>query len=111
MMCLERLYRYDYNSHVNHPGIAELKAHLSSYLDQVKGGHEVLITDRGVPIAKLVPLEPGQKQGGRRERLARAGILQLGRGRARKALAQPPSGEPLGGGVLAALLAEREEQR
>ncbi len=92
-------------------GIAELKAHLSSYLDQVKAGGEVLVTDRGVPVARLVPLEQRRQLGSRRMRLARAGTLQLGRGRARKALLKPPRGKMLGAGVLAALLAEREEQR
>jgi prevent-host-death family protein len=40
-------------------GIAALKARLSRYLEQVKGGHEVVITDRGLPVAKLVPVRPG----------------------------------------------------
>ncbi|MBI2467866.1 MAG: type II toxin-antitoxin system prevent-host-death family antitoxin, partial [Candidatus Rokubacteria bacterium] len=34
--------------------MAELKAHLSRYLDQVKSGQEVVITERGRPVAKLV---------------------------------------------------------
>lgn len=92
-------------------GIAELKAHLSRYLDQVRAGRQVLITDRGIPVARLVPLEPETKRGSRRQRLARAGTLQLGHRRRSKASIKPPRGKMLGVGVLAALLAEREEQR
>ena len=38
-------------------GVAELKATLSEHLARVKRGQEVLITERGRPIAKLVPLD------------------------------------------------------
>ena len=38
-------------------GVAELKATLSENLARVKRGQEVLITERGRPIAKLVPLD------------------------------------------------------
>lgn len=37
-------------------GIAALKAQLSHYLTMAKAGEEVLITDRGRPVAKLSPL-------------------------------------------------------
>jgi prevent-host-death family protein len=36
--------------------IAELKSHLSSYLNEVRGGAEIVIRDRSRPIARLVPL-------------------------------------------------------
>jgi len=35
--------------------VTELRANLASFLDQVKGGEELTITDRGEPIARLVP--------------------------------------------------------
>jgi len=35
-------------------GIRELKAKLSEYLSQVADGEEFVITDRGIPVAKLV---------------------------------------------------------
>ena len=38
-------------------GLAELKARLATYLKRVKAGDEVLITERGQPVAKLVPLD------------------------------------------------------
>ena len=35
--------------------IAELKAHLSKYLAQVRAGDTVIVCDRRTPIARLVP--------------------------------------------------------
>ena len=93
-------------------GVAELKTRLSTYLKLVKSGSEILITERGVPIAKLVPIDAARKRETRRQRLAAAGLLTLGRGRLPKELLAPPTGDPqVGEGVLAALLAEREEGR
>ncbi|MEN9647087.1 MAG: hypothetical protein RL238_3756 [Actinomycetota bacterium] len=34
-------------------GVRELKNHLSRYLDQVASGVEVVVTDRGRPVARL----------------------------------------------------------
>jgi prevent-host-death family protein len=36
-------------------GVRELKAHLSRYLAEVRDGAEVTVTDRGRPVARLVP--------------------------------------------------------
>jgi prevent-host-death family protein len=36
-------------------GIRELKAHLSEYVERARGGTEVVVTDRGRPVARLVP--------------------------------------------------------
>lgn len=36
--------------------IAELKNQLSAYLQHVRAGEEIVIRDRNLPIAKLVPL-------------------------------------------------------
>lgn len=93
-------------------GVAELKARLSEYLARVKKGAEVVVTERGVPIAKLVPLGPEESRDSRRERLIRAGLLVPGSGRIPKELLRPPKGpKKLGREVLEALLAERREGR
>ena len=90
-------------------GVAELKAGLSGFLNQVKNGEEIIVTERGRPVARLVPLEAGDSRA-RRQRLIRAGLLQPGRGRVRRSvLMRPPKGEPYG--ALAALLTERDESR
>lgn len=36
-------------------GVRELKANLSKYLDQASRGEEVVVTDRGRPIARITP--------------------------------------------------------
>ena len=52
--------------------IAELKNHLSRYLDHVKGGGSVLVLDRDQPVAQIVPLQSaGRGSGSDEERLAR----------------------------------------
>ena len=38
-------------------GAFEAKTHLSSLLDRVAQGEEVVITKRGKPVARLVPIE------------------------------------------------------
>jgi prevent-host-death family protein len=91
-------------------GIADLKTHLSRYLDRVKSGQEVLITERGRPVAKLVPLSRSEQRESRRERLVRLGLLQAGQGPVPRALLRPPRGR-VGAGVLEALLSEREHGR
>ena len=42
--------------------IATLKARLSEYLRQVKAGNEVVVTERGVPVARLTGLEPSERR-------------------------------------------------
>lgn len=38
-------------------GIRDLRNHLSQYLDRVRGGEEIVVTDRGEAVARLVPLD------------------------------------------------------
>ncbi len=38
--------------------IREMKNRLSQYLKRVRAGCEVVITDRGKPVARLVPIRP-----------------------------------------------------
>jgi prevent-host-death family protein len=51
--------------------VSELRAHLSEYLDRACGGDEVVITDRGVPIARLLGLTTTTTL----ERLAADGVI------------------------------------
>lgn len=39
-------------------GIRELKSHLSQYLAKVRAGEVVVVTDRGEPVARIVPTPP-----------------------------------------------------
>ena len=88
--------------------VAQLKAKLSEYLRTVKSGTEIVITERGVPVARLAPLEADERRATRRARLIRAGVLRPAKG-PRTSLG-PPAGRPgTGKGTLDTLLAEREE--
>ncbi len=56
--------------------ISELKAKLSAFLDVVRQGNEVLVTDRGRLIARLTPVQDDDLEGSRRELLLRSGQLR-----------------------------------
>jgi prevent-host-death family protein len=43
-------------------GIRELKARLSTYLDSVKDGNEIVVTERGQAVARIVPVSGGSEQ-------------------------------------------------
>lgn len=60
-------------------GVAQLKARLSEYLARVRAGDEVLVTDRGRPVAKLVPATSADDRLIELERqgLARIGSMEL----------------------------------
>lgn len=61
--------------------VSELKASLSRYLKRVKAGEEVLVTERGKPVAKLVPLPPGFAElPEHMQRMVLEGRLKLGPG-------------------------------
>jgi prevent-host-death family protein len=60
--------------------VAKLKASLSEYLGHVKEGEEVIVTDRGKPIAKIVPYTCEGDQDQYRLDLIRRGLLRPGKG-------------------------------
>lgn len=53
-------------------GIRELRSHFSAYLDQVRAGRELTVTDRGAAVARLVPL--GERP---LDQLVRRGLVEL----------------------------------
>ena len=53
-------------------GIRELKAHLSSYVRQVKSGACVIITEHGKPVGRIVPIRPSLET--RLQELREAGL-------------------------------------
>jgi prevent-host-death family protein len=57
--------------------ISETKAKLSALLDRVKAGEEVTITDRGQPVARIVPIPATEVDWDERlERLERQGVIR-----------------------------------
>ena len=88
--------------------IAELKAQLSRYMSRVKAGEEILVTERGVPVARLVPVGArGPDQEHLRD-LERQGLIRLGSGRLPKDFWALPRGRDPLGSVRRAVTKERE---
>lgn len=89
--------------------ISEAKNGLSALLDQVKAGESVLITDRGVPVARIEPVASVEDPTGQTQRLQRAGILRVGTGKPPLELISKPGPKlPDGMSAVQALLEERE---
>ncbi len=57
--------------------VATLKNRLSSYLRAVRRGEEILICDRNVPIARIVPLSSTADSDAELMELAAAGLIRL----------------------------------
>jgi prevent-host-death family protein len=91
--------------------VSKLKAHLSAYLNQVKAGLEILITDRGKPVARLVPISRTQTTKESLTRMEKQGLIKLGSGKLPKGFWVMPRAEDPKGLVLSALLEERKEGR
>jgi prevent-host-death family protein len=57
--------------------IAELKSHLSAYLERVRQGEELIVKDRNRPIARLSPLAAGTELDEEERRLVAGGLMRL----------------------------------
>ncbi len=66
----------DHNGQMKTVAITELKARLSAYLDRVRLGEELGVTDRGRLIARLAPVEGAAHAESRRDLLLRTGQLK-----------------------------------
>jgi prevent-host-death family protein len=70
-------------------GVKELKDRLSHYLGLTKKGDNIIVTDRGTPIAILHSLDKIEKEAGLEERLAalaKQGKVKLPSGKTRFSL-------------------------
>ena len=67
-------------------GIGEARQRLSDLIDEVRKGHEVTITDRGKPVARLVPPHPAE--------------MKPFKGRVAFRLTLPPLAAPLSSAVI-----------
>lgn len=98
---------------MNRVAISELKAKLSEYLEAVRAGEEVIVTDRGRPVARISPVSGSAQMESRVRMLLRTGQ------------ARPPDREGgidvemirahrpkvPGAGLVEAILEERREGR
>jgi prevent-host-death family protein len=89
--------------------VAELKNSLSKYLTFAKGGEEIIIRDRNLPVAKLVPF--AAKEANEEELLlVSAGKMRLPRKPIKiEDLLRIPTGSVGSNEATKALLDEREE--
>ncbi len=86
--------------------ISEAKATLSEQIRRVRRGEEVLILDRGRPVARLVPARDQANDQALRE-LEGEGLIRRGTGLDKRFLSLERPKDP-DGAVRVALIAERE---
>jgi prevent-host-death family protein len=91
--------------------VAELKAKLSEYIARAKAGEDVLVTERGRAVARLVPVRGAAAAEARLGELERAGLLRRARTPLAPELWQTPGPPDPEGLSLRYLLEEREEDR
>ena len=72
-------------------GIRELRADLSKWVARVRNGDEVVVTDRGTPVARLVPAAKGERT---LDRLIREGLIEPAPSR-KRAVPKPIEGAGL----------------
>jgi prevent-host-death family protein len=89
--------------------ISRLKASLSEYLHHVSSGEEVLVTDRGRPVARIVPA--GGEGDGQVDDLVRRGLARRGTGRLPADFWTRRRARDPEGAARSALEREREEGR
>jgi prevent-host-death family protein len=94
-----------------HP-ISEVKNRLSELLDHVRAGETIVVTDRGVPVARIEPAIASEDPAGRLRRLERAGLLRVGKVAAPvDLLREPGPALPSGVSAVEAVLEERRAGR
>lgn len=91
--------------------VAALKARLSEFLDAVKAGEEVIVTERGRPIARLEPVNAIEQADARIRWLIRTGLARPPKEKLPKNFWKLPRPADPEGRVLAALIEEREQGR
>jgi prevent-host-death family protein len=90
--------------------VAKLKNQLSKYLTFAKSGEEVVIRERNLPVAKLVPFSAADADN-RELLLAAAGKLKLPTARLNlEEFLRIPAAKVSGHKAIRALLADREEE-
>lgn len=90
--------------------VAELKDKLSKYIGFAKGGEEVVIRDRNLPVAKLVPFS-AKNADDQELILVAAGKLRLPAGRLDiKKLLKIPTGRVTANRAIDAVLADRNAE-
>ncbi len=93
-------------------GVRELRQNASKYLERVKRGESIEVTDRGVPVAVLAPL-PAEKKS-RYDELLERGLITPAKGDLWQWLEENPPLPPdpsYDGASIAQILDEQREER
>ena len=85
-------------------GIREFKARLSYYMEKVKEGTTLVITEHGTPVGRVVPVQPSLEE--RMQELVAAGIVSWN---GRKLEPGEPVARTRGPKTVADLLLENRE--
>jgi prevent-host-death family protein len=89
--------------------VAELKNHLSKYLTFAKSGEEIVIRDRNLPVAKLIPFS-SDAAGDEELLLVAAGKMRIPKTSVKMGeLLKIPTGSVDYGAGIQALLDDRDE--
>src|SRR5262245_6339538 len=89
-------------------GARELKTRLGRYLNRVRRGHTIVVTDRSEPVAELRPIADGRDPlATELAKLAATGGLTLP---TRRALVNVQPARLTGGSASAAVAADRDER-
>ena len=89
--------------------VSKLKASLSEYLRWVKAGEEVLVTERGRPIAKITPTANSNFLSDHVVEMEKQGLIKRGSGKLPKNCWDLPRPKDPKGLVVKAVLRDREE--
>jgi prevent-host-death family protein len=89
-------------------GSRELKTRLGTYLEQVKKGKTIVVTDRGKPIAELKPI--GNRETTEEDRIAELEALGLVTRKSKAPLASFRPHRMAGKRLSDALLEDREDR-
>jgi len=91
--------------------VSKLRASLSEFLRRVKGGEEVVVTERGRVIARLGPPASSVSLTESLREMERQGLVKVGTGKLPKNFWRMPRPKDPKGLVMKGMLQERAEKR
>lgn len=91
--------------------VSELKARLSEHIRRVKGGEEVLVTERGRAVAVLAPIPPSRSEQADLDTLVETGLVRPAKRLPGEDFWRLRRGSDPNRVVLDALITERREGR